>query len=270
MATRVFKGPAVYGEAASTDTSSPSTGTGYRDTTITDAQIQAALKKFDTLAGSAIENEYLFRLSKLIDLIERTGILGWNAETNYITNARVIADNGIEYRALSASLNADPMTSPALWQEVRPQLAVGETLFLTVDLTPTQLGYVGTWVSIEAGASLGAVDPGDPAIGTVTGDNTPPVPLLQHTHTATFAGNPLPSTSFDLTGFVAPVAPGSTQNSYEVSGGTNWSLGRTLQTAAKSPGTPTGTVTVDAEGQPPGTFSVQGKVLNGVWWKRTA
>ena len=52
MATRIFKGPAVYGEAASTDISSPNTGVGYRDETITDAQIQAALKKFDSLAGS--------------------------------------------------------------------------------------------------------------------------------------------------------------------------------------------------------------------------
>ena len=266
MATRIFKGPGVYGEAASTDISSPSTGVGYRDETVTNAQIQAGLKKFDSLARSATENEYLFRLSKLVDLIERTGVLGWNAETNYIRNARVIADNGIEYRALSASLNADPMTSPALWQEIRPQLAVGETLFLTVDLTPNQLGYVGTWVSIEAGASLGAVDPGDAAIGTVTGDNTPPVPLLQHTHTATFTGNELP--------------PHAHAAKYQASSGEPAFDGNSAQndqikagyadTLTATAGTPTGTVTVNAAGDPPGTFSVQGRVLNGVWWQRTA
>lgn len=267
MATRIFKGPDVYGEAASTDTSSPSTGTGYRDETITNAQIQAGLKKFDSLARSAVENEYLFRLSTLVDLIERTGVLGWNAETNYITNARVIADNGIEYRALSASLNADPMTSPALWQEVRSQLAVGETLFLTVDLTPTQLGYVGTWVSIEAGASLGAVEPGDPAIGTVTGTNNVNTPLLAHTHTRG---------TMEIEGFVntdrgqiqdtGGAFDGPLINAPAGINGSALTIGRNFNFKASR----NWTGETSSEGTPGSTIDVSGKILNGVWWKRTA
>lgn len=267
MATRIFKGPARYAEAASTDTSSPSTGTGYRDVSITNAQIQAGLKKFDTLAGSAIENEYLFRLSTLVDLIERTGTLGWNAETNYITNARVIADNGIEYRALSASLNADPMTSPALWQEVRSQLAVGETLFLTVDLTPNQLGYVGTWVSVESGASLGAVDPGDPAIGTVTGTNNVNTPLLAHTHTkGTMEIEGRVNTDRAQIESANGAFDGPIINAAAGVNGSGITIGRHFDFKASR----NWTGETSSEGTPGSTIDVSGRVLNGVWWKRTA
>lgn len=275
MATRIFKGPAVYGEAASTDTSNPSTGTGYRDTTITNAQIQAALKKFGTLGGSAIENEYLFRLSTLIDLIERTGILGWNAETNYITNARVIADNGIEYRALSASLNADPMTSPALWQEVRPQLAVGETLFLTVDLTPNQLGYVGTWTAQPAGISIETVDAGDSNIGTVTGSNDKSVPLLSHTHTTSGSS----SATYDkTTQFRNPFVGGNANQTANIPTGsfsqalpTGRSTPYTIGIAIKNETTPIDvSVDIDPSGDPAPTIDVRGRSIKVVMWVRTA
>ena len=112
MPDRIYKGPSIYGSSASTDTSNPGTGTGYRDTTITNAQIEAGLKKYDTLAASAIENEYLFRLSTLVDLIERTGVLVWNAETNYFAGAVVVANDNIIYQAVQPSTDVNPETDP--------------------------------------------------------------------------------------------------------------------------------------------------------------
>ena len=112
MATRVFKGPPIYGSAASTDASSPNTGVNYRNADLTDASITAGLRGFNTNASSSNENEYLFRLSTLVDLIEKTGILGWNAETVYIAGSIVVADDKKIYQAVQGSTAVDPTTDP--------------------------------------------------------------------------------------------------------------------------------------------------------------
>ena len=112
MATRVFKGPPIYGSAASTDASSPNTGVNYRNADLTDASITAGLRGFNTNASSSNENEYLFRLSTLVDLIEKTGILGWNAETVYIAGSIVVADDKKIYQAVQGSTGVDPTTDP--------------------------------------------------------------------------------------------------------------------------------------------------------------
>lgn len=274
MAIRIITGPGVYAEAASTDPSSPSTGTAYRDETITTAQIQAGLKKYDSLARSAIENEFLFRLTRLVDLIERTGVLGWNAETSYITNARVIADNGIEYRALSASLNADPMTSPALWQEVRPQLPVGSVLVLAVDSNPNQLGYVGTWTAQPAGISIETVDTGNSGIGNVTGSNNKSVPLLSHSHTTSGSSS---STYDKTTQFRNPSVGGSANQTANIPTGsfsqglpTGRSTPYTIGIAIKNEATPIDvSVDIDPTGDPSPTIDVRGRSLKVVMWVRT-
>ena len=112
MATRIYKGPPVYGSAADTDASSPNTGTNYRNADLTDASITAGLRGFNTRSSSANENEYLFRLSTLVDLIERTGILGWNAETVYVTGSVVVANDKKIYQAVQGSTDVDPTTDP--------------------------------------------------------------------------------------------------------------------------------------------------------------
>ena len=112
MATRIYKGPPVYGSAADTDASSPNTGTNYRNADLTDASITAGLRGFNTRSSSANENEYLFRLSTLVDLIERTGILGWNAETVYVTGSVVVANDKKIYQAVQGSTAVDPTTDP--------------------------------------------------------------------------------------------------------------------------------------------------------------
>jgi hypothetical protein len=159
------------------------------------------------------------------------------------------------------------MTSPALWQEVRPQLAVGETLFLTVDLTPNQLGYVGTWVSIEAGASLGAVDPGDPAIGTVTGTNNVNTPLLAHTHTRgtmEIEGSVITDRAQITTADGA--FDGPLINAGSGIEGNALVIGRNFDFKASR----NWTGETSSEGTPNSTIDVSGKTLNGVWWRRTA
>jgi hypothetical protein len=112
MANRIYKGPPVYGSAASTDASSPNTGVNYRNDTLTNASITAGLRGFNTNASSSNENEYLFRLSTLVDLIEKTGILGWNAETVYVAGSVVVADDKKIYQAVQGSTDVDPTTDP--------------------------------------------------------------------------------------------------------------------------------------------------------------
>jgi hypothetical protein len=190
MATRIFKGPSVYAEAASDDPSSPSTGTGYRDPSITNAQIQSSLKKYDSLARSAIENEYLFRLSTLVDLIERTGILGWNAETSYIAGSVVVGNDNAVYQAVQANLNVDPTTDPGTnWVNYADVSLTSslDTLFpigsiLVGGTNPSTRGFAGAWEAQQSDITISSTQPG---VGEnqILGDNTPSVPLPAHSHT---------------------------------------------------------------------------------------
>ena len=280
MATRIFKGPAVYGEAASTDTSSPSTGTGYRDTTITNAQIQAALKKFDTLAGSAIENEYLFRLSTLVDLIERTGILGWNAETSYIASSFVVGDDGNIYRAVQANLNVDPTTDPGTnWVNYADISLTSslDTLFpvgsiLVGGTNPSTRGFAGTWEAQQSDITISSTQPG---VGEnqILGNNNPSVPLPAHSHTR---GN------MNITGGMVSE---SRRNGALISGTsgaftqTNSSFGDGAE-SAPSINYPTQVVSFNAsntwtgststEGSAGATLDVRGARIKSVIWLRTA
>lgn len=280
MATRIFKGPAVYGEAASDDPSSPSTGTGYRDPSITNAQIQSSLKKYDTLARSAIENEYLFRLSTLVDLIERTGVLGWNAETSYIADSFVVGDDGNIYRAVQANLNVDPTTDPGTnWLNYADVSLTSslDTLFpigsiLVGGSNPSTRGFAGVWEAQQSDITISSTQPGV-GEGQILGDNAPAVPLPAHSHTR---GN------MNITGTMDLESRQNGKLLRSSTGAFTQTNGSIADGAASAPNVnnPTQNLTFDAsntwtgntsiEGSAGATLDVRGARIKSVIWLRTA
>jgi len=280
MATRIFKGPAVYGESASTDTSSPSTGVGYRDETITDAQIQAGLKKFDTIAGSAIENEYLFRLSKLIDLIERTGILGWNAETSYIASSFVVGDDGNIYRAVQANLNVDPITDAGTnWLNYADVSLTSslDTLFpvgsiLVGGTNPSTRGFAGTWDAQQSDITISSTQPGV-GEGQILGDNAPAVPLPAHSHTRgsmNITGSMLVESRLNARLIISTAGAFSQTNGSFGDGAASFPSINFPQQNVNFDASQTWTGSTSSEGSAGATLDVRGSRIKSVIWLRTA
>jgi hypothetical protein len=68
---------------------------------------------------------------------------------------------------------------------------VGSTYITLANVNPLGILGVGTWVATQAGSSVNSVAITDPAVGTVTGANAQAIPLREHTHGASFAGDVL-------------------------------------------------------------------------------
>ena len=138
---------------------------------------------------------------------------------------------------------------------------VGTVEFRMDDINPGTL-YGGTWVLIDHDATITFGD-GTPQSGAPTGSNTVDVPLLKHTHTATFKGDPLPTHDHSI-----PTEPDGSGGRGSVSTGPHAPVSNTFKTNGVSAGTPEGTVTVAEAGDAAPKINVRGaQVAINVWRK---
>lgn len=155
-------------------------------------------------------------------------------------------------------LNALPQQVSDLGKTLFP---VGSVVMRMDAVNPATL-YGGTWQLITGDATI-TFGNGAAQSGTANGNNNPSVPLPYHSHSATFSGNQLPPHQHEI-----PI------NSIE--GGPKSAVpavndGHTLMTTyGVSAGTPSGSVSVSAEGTPNSTIDVRGARIAINVWQRTA
>ena len=137
---------------------------------------------------------------------------------------------------------------------------VGSVVMRMDAINPATL-YGGTWVLITGDATVtfgnGAAQTGEPR-----GNNNPYVPLPYHSHSATFSGNQLPPHQHEIPINSIEGGPKSTVPAVN--------NGHTLMTTSGvSAGTPSGRVSVSAEGTPNPTIDVRGARIAINIWRRT-
>lgn len=146
------------------------------------------------------------------------------------------------------------------------RFVVGD-LYVTQSTDAPSTRFGGTWVllSAESNVIAGTSSTVNAAGSTTTsGSNTPTVPTPQHTHSATFSGNALPSHSHgDVPYLTNDTDRGSGNSSY-------FSLDNKGSTQAVSAGTPSGSVTVANAGTSGATLDVRGKRIYFYHWLKTA
>lgn len=120
--TRTIKNPGIFaGDALTVIPPSPSQGVSYRDAAAGTAAIRDGWP-FNKRVESEDFNEILYRLTSLLDLVDRMGVLGWCDTVNYGggTDAVVRGSNGELYTAIGSSGPAyggakDPISNPGFW-----------------------------------------------------------------------------------------------------------------------------------------------------------
>ncbi len=100
----------------------PSAGTTYADSGITQSEIEEAWP-YASVVDSSKHNELLRRITKLMQMLEQQGVMTYCASTTYVVGAKVLGSNGRLYNCIQAGANHDPTTSPTYWRlEVTPTL----------------------------------------------------------------------------------------------------------------------------------------------------
>lgn len=102
-AERIVSMPTAWAENAQTNIPSPPLpNTAYRDAGVSAVQI-AKGQDYAALLDSSEYNEFLFRMSSMLRLLEQNGILPWSQKTDYAIGAWVMGTDGIVYKALQSS-----------------------------------------------------------------------------------------------------------------------------------------------------------------------
>ena len=105
----------IWAEGAPDLPSSPVEGTTYRDSSISEAEINNA-QPYGGKGDSSKFNELLYRFSALIDLAEQYGILPWCPLVDpYPVGAFVAGSDGRVYKCTVSNTNNDPVTTSGFW-----------------------------------------------------------------------------------------------------------------------------------------------------------
>lgn len=138
---------------------------------------------------------------------------------------------------------------------------VGSVVMRMDAINPATL-YGGTWVLITGDATItfgnGAAQTGEPR-----GNNDPSVPLPYHSHSATFSGDQLPPHQHEIP--INSIEGGPRSAVPAVNSGHTF-----MTTYGVSAGTPSGRVSVAAEGTQNPTIDVRGARIAINIWRRTA
>ena len=141
---------------------------------------------------------------------------------------------------------------------------VGTVILRGNDVDPNA-SMPGTWVVKGSGHSLLAVTIGSGA-GTVGGNNLVAVPVPEHNHAATFAGEVMADHNHTADG---AYKFGTSNDSNDIDSGNQIGVVPVIVNAA-SAGTPAGVVTVDNAGTAGVKMNVSGATYKVVAWERTA
>lgn len=120
--TRSVKNPGIFASAAlTTIPGSPTQGVAYRDPVDGAAAIGDGWP-YATPVQSQDWNEIMYRVTSLLDLVDRKGVLGWFDAVVYSSFAVVFGSDGQLYMWLQANGPGtaagarDPVSQPAYWQ----------------------------------------------------------------------------------------------------------------------------------------------------------
>lgn len=117
--TRTVKSPGVFANAALTVIPpSPVAGVAYRNASVTAGEVNAGWP-FTIEVDSATYNEIMFRVSSLIDILDKSGMLGWTNLNDYAVGAYVLGSDSVMYKSLLVSgpstAPQDPISNPTYW-----------------------------------------------------------------------------------------------------------------------------------------------------------
>jgi hypothetical protein len=120
--TRTVISPGVFANSALTSIPpTPVKGVAYRNAAVPVGTVNAGWA-YDNPVESASSNEILYRMSGLLDIMDRQGLLGWTNLINYAVGAFVLGSNGIMYRSILASgpstAPQDPISAATYWRPV--------------------------------------------------------------------------------------------------------------------------------------------------------
>lgn len=167
----------------------------------------------------------------------------------------------------STPLTVDPALLNALAQTINDMKAaianaqaIGNIIFRDDAVDPATLYPGTTWALLTGDACIALATAQD--VGQTSGNNNPIVPVQLHSHSAAFAGIPLPPHSHDI-GLRGGNSIGAATHSPRYTG-----YDTPLYTDAVSAGTPSGTVTVSTAGQSGATIDVRGARKYLCAWKR--
>ncbi|MBL4769526.1 MAG: hypothetical protein JKY94_17770 [Rhodobacteraceae bacterium] len=133
--TRDFNLPAIWADAAvDVVPPAPAAGTAYRRGDATPSELAAAWG-FSTIVDSSLTNQMLYLISKVLQEVDKRGVLGWSDLVNYdAVPAMVRASDGNFYVSTAASGPdegagvKDPTTGanvPGFWVTLSTSLGVG-------------------------------------------------------------------------------------------------------------------------------------------------
>jgi hypothetical protein len=197
---------------------------------------------------------------------------------------------------LSRQANLELMIENYMIKVFDLRFPIGSVIKSCNPANPVTYGYVGTWVAQASETSSNSVAIGDGRLGTITGTNTPAVPLLAHIHTSpahnhtsanhthantvsdnisatqaahthTSHSNPIVTVSSGggNTGCksISTVNTGSAQPAITINGGVS------IANVGQASIIDNKVATIDSTGEASPTLNVQGKVLHQVFWLRT-
>ncbi len=151
--TRQVISPGIFAaDALTVIPPTPIAGTAYRVDTGLSVNDTERGWPYATTVPSDIHNEILYRLSTLVDIMDRQGMLGWSNLVNYPVGAYVVGSNSVMYKALlingPATTLQDPTAAPTYWAPVGGPVATLAQARALADsgtvISPQRLGDVFT------------------------------------------------------------------------------------------------------------------------------
>ena len=104
----------IWAAGADDPPESPISGTTYADTALGQGDIERAWP-YKLLVDGSDFNEYLRRISTLIDLCEKWGVIPWSLYTPYSIGAICLASDGGIYQCSVAHSNKNPTSTVGYW-----------------------------------------------------------------------------------------------------------------------------------------------------------
>lgn len=174
---------------------------------------------------------------------------------------------GPENKGFNKAITVDPdvlnnlaKTIEELEKKITNTHAVGAIIFRDDATDPATLYPNTTWSLLSGDACIALAT--DKNVGTMSGNNTPPVPVPYHDHSASFAGDQMPAHSHD-TNLRGGNQTGGATHSPNFKG-----FDTPIYTNGVSAGTPSGRVTVAPNGTQNATLDVRGQRRYICAWKR--
>lgn len=107
----------IWANGATDPPENPIAGTTYADSSLNQSTIEAAWP-YKIIADGSDFNEYLRRMSTLIDLCEKWGIMPWSLYTAYSIGSFCLASDGVIYQCILANSNKNPTTTAGYWKNI--------------------------------------------------------------------------------------------------------------------------------------------------------